>query len=367
MIKIDSAWKYACGLPILPIAILDKSFDIQHEDLADNVIGYDGNISNTNFHGTAVAGIVSAVSNNGIGIAGTGMNAKLYLSSTNWAEDSGVLRLAQMGYRVINCSWMNSCFYSTVADNLYRHIRDEYNSVVVFGAGNGTEHCGSLSALVYPASYSSVLSVTSVGHMKEIGTIDEWGSNNWKDCHEQIIGSATTAYHHNNMVDLCAPGYNVLTTHPNNIYSGAWGTSFSAPQVSATVNLMASINPCLSAQDLINMVKATTDPSIYDIPENSNYIGLLGTGRLDANNAIKAAVESATIRITNNLNITTNRSIESNYRIIVNAPVHVSNNKSLTLKTRKNVDITGDLSVDSGSEFSIDVDLNNVINCNNSY
>ena len=110
LIKIDSAWKYACDLPILPIAILDNHFNVNQVDISGNVIGYAGNVNNTtDFHGTAVAGIVSAVTDNGIGIAGTGMNAKMYLTTQGWGIDSTVYSLAQAGYRVINCSWMNSC------------------------------------------------------------------------------------------------------------------------------------------------------------------------------------------------------------------------------------------------------------------
>lgn len=367
LIKIDSAWKYACGLPILDIAILDSCFNINQVDIAENVGGSEGLVYyTTRFHGTAVAGVASAVTNNGIGIAGTGMNAKMFLTTDGWATNTKVYSLAEAGYRVINCSWINKCSYSSITDSIYTVIRDTFNTVVVFGAGNGAKHCGSPSALVYPASYPAVLSVTSVAHKFERGHMDPvYGPADWKDCHEAIIGDLNQTHQHNSAVDICAPGYNVMTTFPDNTYKGSWGTSFAAPQVAAVVNLMASINPCLSAHDLIDMVKATADASIYDIPENASYIGLLGTGRLDANTAIKAAVESATIYINNALTVNTDMSKEANYSIKVNAPVTVTSGNELVLKARKDVTISNEFTVNSNAELTIDVDVSNTIDCNN--
>ena len=92
--------------------------------------------------------------------------------SSHWANDNEVLEMAQIpGVRVINCSWINSCSYSSTADALYQEIRDVHNVVLTFGAGNGVNHCGSLTAYVYPASYESVICVTSVGHSTDYGTV----------------------------------------------------------------------------------------------------------------------------------------------------------------------------------------------------
>jgi hypothetical protein len=109
-----------------------------------------------------------------------------------------------------------------VQDSLYSEIKNKWNAVVVFGAGNSTSHCGSLKAKVYPASYNSVLSVTSVGHVYEVGTTSSYGTINWKDCHESTIGDVTSAHHHNSAFDICAPGYHVPTTMLNSQYGGAW-------------------------------------------------------------------------------------------------------------------------------------------------
>ncbi len=366
LIRASEAWEIACGLPMLPMAINDVSFNIDHEDIADNVVGSDGSAHDvTDFHGTAVAGLASAVSNNGIGIAGTSMNAAMYLSAQNWADNSKILSLATQGYRVINCCWLNSCQYSVVVDSLYKEIRDVWNTVVVFGAGNSDSHCGSRSAFVYPASYDYVVSVTSVGHLNERGYVSPiWGMADWKDCHEAVIGDTTTTYHHNSKVDICAPGYNVYSTYSNNSYSGTWGTSFAAPLVSGTINIMASVNPCLTAEELIDMIKSTSDASIYNIPENANYIGLLGDGRLDMYEAVNAAAESATENITTTYNVNTPTVIQSNYAVKVQAPLNI-NSSSLLIKTRKFVEITDELTVLPNCEFTIDVKSDNIINCNN--
>ena len=87
-----------------------------------------------------------------------------------------------------------------------KEIRDIWNAVVVFGAGNSVGYTGSLSEKLYPASYSSVLSVTSVGHTNDIGySVPGYGPVLWKDCH--IMDMSTN--------------YAIRTTAPVQIPSGS--------------------------------------------------------------------------------------------------------------------------------------------------
>ena len=61
---------------------------------------------------------------------------------------------------------------------VYNDIRDIHNVVVTAGAGNNPTHCGE-NGPAWPASYESVISVTSVGHINDIGFVDPtWGANN---------------------------------------------------------------------------------------------------------------------------------------------------------------------------------------------
>ncbi|MGC3976870.1 MAG: S8/S53 family peptidase [Paludibacteraceae bacterium] len=371
LINAKEAWDYVYGLPKIPLAVTDTYFELDHEDLINQVSIFGGsNSNNSNNHGTAVAGLLSTLTDNNLGLAGLGLNSKIY-ASTNWASDNEVLRLAQAGYRVINCSWINNCTYSSSQAELYDVIKNVYNCVVVFGAGNGTNHCGSLTAKVYPASYSSVLSVTSVGHKFPIGYLDPSYNNikwEWEDCHEEVVGDPNTAHHHNEEVDICAPGYCVPTTYATSMNSGkygnSWGTSFAAPQVAATVGLVLSVNPCLTATQAMNIVVNSSDTSIYSIPENVAYIGKLGHGRLDVKAAVQLAVQSATIVFSEPINFTGVQTIVSNYAIrAINQPITISPGANITFKTRREVELNSGFEVKNGAIFEINVDPNNPIVC----
>ncbi len=173
--------------------------------------------------------------------------------------------------KVINASWINSCSFSAIQELVYKEIWEVHRVVTVFGAGNGSQHCG--GGYAYPASYDYTISVSSVGHHNPIGYVDTIsGSNNWKDVHEEVVGDPTTTHQHNDKVDICAPGYNVLTTKDVNTYGGVWGTSFASPTIAGVCGLMYSANPCLSPNSIRDILKNTAD-DIYNIPENQPYLG----------------------------------------------------------------------------------------------
>ena len=293
LINADKAWDLTKGDERIIIGITDTYIEETHEDLENKIAEVLQNGS-SHFHGVGVAGCAAADTDNGIGIAAVGFNCKIAFSS-NLFSDNEVLEMSQIpGVRVINMSWINRCFPTLTQEMVYDEIRNDNNVVLVAGAGNNPTHCGD-NAYVYPAAYESVISVTSVGHLNDIGI----GSGNWKDCHEEVIGDPSTTHHHNDKVNICAPGYNVLSTAIGGSYGGTWGTSFAAPIVAGACGLVASINPCLTATQIQEIVLSTADPNIYTIPENANYIGLLGTGRLDVFQAVKKALEIGDIYIQN--------------------------------------------------------------------
>lgn len=288
LINVEEAWDIAKDFPQIPIAINDNGFQLEHEDL--NFHNVFGNNDISKYHGTFVAGCLGATMNNSIGIASTGgLNTEISVSMGKgyWGNDSEILQLAQQGYRVINCSWYRDCNFDVVDNLVYNEIRNLWNTVVVFGAGNGTQHCS--GGKVYPASYESCLSVTSVGHKNEIGVLEDGIAKNWKDVHEEIVGDPDSTHQHNDAVDICAPGYKVFSTFHPSTYDYSTGTSFAAPQVAGVAAMIIAVNPNLTANQVVDILKSTADTTIYDIPENSNYIGLLGTGRLDAYKAVKQA------------------------------------------------------------------------------
>jgi subtilisin family serine protease len=373
LIHSKEAWDICKDLPKINIAISDTYFDLTHEDLS--FIGYQGS-NNPNvadaYHGTFVAGCIAAITDNNKGLSSVGYNSKLYASTNR--TDNEVLLLAQAGYRVINCSWLNSYTYSSTQNTLYALIRNTYNTVVVCGAGNKTfkdvfNVWHYAYEPVYPASYPANISVTSIGHIYNYGT-QGTPSNNWKDVHDEIIGDSTSSHHHNAQVDICAPGYNVSTTdimgaggNSTGNYGSGWGTSFAAPQVSATMGLIFSVNPCLTADQGVAILLNNTDNSVYSIPENSRYIGKLGTGRLNVFAAVNAAAESAT-RYLQNQTLSGTQTVKANYAIRATGNVTVPSGANVNFITRKEVTLNGPFEVVIGAIFSVDVNVNNLISCN---
>ncbi len=297
LIKAPLAWNITQGDPGVLAAIADHGYiDVLHEDLENQIFYYSGEGA-TGSHGTKVAGMLSAQTNNNLGIAAIGFNSKLAVLSDNSLYSNEILDLVSItGVKVINYSAGN-CTYSPVGAAFWEEIWEVKGVVVVCAAGNavnnGGDCTGDPNQYYYPASYDHAISVSAVGHLFPLGTNDpELGITNWKDVHERVIGDPTSTAQHNDKVDICAPGYYLTTTWNNDEYgvSGATspGTSLSAPMVAGVVALMFAVNPNLTPDQVRDILMDTAD-DIYLIPENAPYIGLLGAGRVNAYRAVLQA------------------------------------------------------------------------------
>jgi subtilisin family serine protease len=370
LVNAKDAWDICLDFPKISIGVSDNYFDLNHEDL--NMTHFGGSNTNVNYHGTSVAGCIAAISDNNIGLASIGFNTELFVHNDYgpYEGDNAVLELAQAGHRVINCSWYSTCSAIPEIDTLYQDIRNIYNTIVVFGAGNsGSNHCGN-NKPSYPASYDVNIAVTSVGHINEVGSSQSPVNNNWKDVHEEIIGDSLSAHKHHATMDICAPGYNISTTditgssgNSTGNYTSVWGTSFAAPQVAGTLGLIISVNPCLSADEAADILLSNTNSNIYNIPQNQRYIGRLGTGRLDVYASVNAAAESATTYL-DGITLSSSQVIEDNYAIRVINNVTIASGANIDLITRKEVTIDKNFTVPLGATLTIDVDVNNTISCN---
>lgn len=352
LINAPAAWEITKGDPHILIGITDTYIEETHEDL-ENQINQVLRNGESDWHGVAVAGCAAAQTDNSKGVASIGFNSKIVFSDER--TNNGVLKMAQIpGVRVINCSWINSYVYSKTVEALYQEIRDVHNVVVTFGAGNGINHGGSLTAYVYPASYESVISVTSVGHSTDYGVeLPTYGKHLWKDCHESTIGDPNSAHHHNDKVDICAPGYRVVSTSTDNSYINSWGTSFAAPIVAGVCALVASVNPCLTAKEIQDIVVSTADASIYDIPENEPYIGLLGSGRVDAYAAVLAAIESGIMHIENKTY--DEPVIEEAETIMKLDNVTISSGNDATFCATREIEISPNFEFQSGGTLTLEI------------
>jgi subtilisin family serine protease len=274
-IKVTDAWDREKGSPNIIIAIVDTGVYLQHEDLKGKIIGgfdfvnNDSDPSDDHWHGTHVAGIAAAETDNGIGIAGVGWNAKIMpikvLDSTgtgyySWIAD-GIEWAVDRGAKVINLS-LGGESSSFVLEEAVNYAFSK-GALCVAATGNDRD-----KRVLYPAAYKNCLAV---------------GATNDKDMDSGWHSKGPE-------VDVSAPGEYIFSTfnpkyqNSNAKYAWASGTSMATPIVSGIVALIFSKNPSISPKDLMNLIKYTCD----DV-NSSTFRGVdefLGYGRVNAKTAI---------------------------------------------------------------------------------
>lgn len=295
-IRAADAWNVSTGAGIT-MAVIDNGLT-SHSDLNANVLpaGFDftwlGPTGGANpgvargcelsYHGTHVGGIMAGIADNGVGIAGVAPSAKLisarvmsecgrgFLSSASdalvWASGGEVpgLPVASKPASVLNLSFgaTGQC-YKTMQDSVdYATGR---GAVVVAAAGNDNTDASNN----VPANCRGVIAVANT----------------------QRDGSRSGSSNYGPIVDVAAPGTDILSTYNNGMYSlgsesyfSASGTSMSAPMVSGVVALVQSAAPkALSAAEIRTLITQHAQP----FPTRPDQY--IGTGILDAAATVKAA------------------------------------------------------------------------------
>ena len=215
--NFDKAWEKAKSKNIVKMGVVDTGVDGKHPDLKGKILdGYnfvEGNpdASDDHGHGTFVAGIIAATSNN-IGIRGLYDYAQIIpvkvMDENGFGsyEDGakGIIYATDKGARVINLS-IGGYAYSSMLQEAVDYALERGCIVVAAGGNDGIEQA------IYPAAYPDVIGVSGLGYD---GTI--WNNSN--------SGSH---------IDVSAPGVNIISTAVDESYSFASGTSGSSAMVSA--------------------------------------------------------------------------------------------------------------------------------------
>ncbi len=258
-----------------------NGIDDDGDGYVDNFIGWDVSfndndpmpINNQYDHGTAVAGCVSASTDNGTGIASVGWSVKLMgINSTDdpgFVTDgySGILAAGQMGADVINLSWGG---FGGGNQSVINSVYNNYGCIVVASAGNGDDNGNTNFDFHSPSGLNNVISVSAIGANDNFGC---WAT------------AGTT-------VDLCAPGESIRTTDLNGSYGSFLGTSFSSPITAGAIALLWSRFPSADQEWVIDRILSNTD-EFSDMTGSCNagsLEGMLGTGRLNINKALTAGI-----------------------------------------------------------------------------
>ncbi len=206
------------------IAIIEQGVDVSHEDLSAHATG--GESGYIGSHGTIVAGVAAAVTNNSKGIAGMGWKAK-FMPFKNDLTLGGIVKdikaAADANADVINMSF--SCYSSTgdTLETLCEACKYAYgkNSILVTSAGNN-QHPIPYNA--YPQAYGGKL-VISVGATTNSNPPKRAGWSNYGP-----------------WLDVMASGENIFSTVPGNKYGSYSGTSLSCPLTAGVIALMRCKN-----------------------------------------------------------------------------------------------------------------------------
>jgi thermitase len=276
-IEANWAWNLTKGNSSLLVAVVDTGIDYTHPDLVSNYValGYDwlhhnANPLDDNGHGTHVAGIIAAVMNNGVGVAGLAqvrIIAEKALNSTGWGDEvdlaNAIIDAVNKGAKIVSNSWGSD------SDSGLIHDAVQYaysNGVLIVAAAGNLD----TDAPFYPAAYPEVISVAATGEFDSKAAFSNWG--NW--------------------IELAAPGVDVYSTMPTyhvtlndqgiaSNYDYLSGTSMACPQVAGVAALVWSRFSNASRDWVREQLRSAADDLGFPL-----YYGF---GRVNARKAVEQA------------------------------------------------------------------------------
>ena len=274
-----------------PIAVVDTGVSASHEDLSGRVrtdLGasclnltpcVSGPATDDHGHGTHVAGIAGAATNNGLGVAGVAFSSPIIpvkvLDSSGSGYDSdvadGIIWAAQHGARVINLS-LGGAYSQTDCDAV--SAATSMGALVVAAAGNSTS-----SAPNAPAACTGAVGVAATDELD----LPAWFSN---------FGSPD--------VFVSAPGVDIYSTWPGT-YMWEDGTSMASPFVAGVAALRFGEHPESTPAEVRRVLAASSDKvggvlygsDPYGTCDGCTWNPSYGYGRVDVATALTIATPSA--------------------------------------------------------------------------
>lgn len=328
-IQAPLAWDQTTGSGVggnqVIIAVLDSGILVQHPDLEGQLVpGYDfvsrvmsgdgdgpdndptdpgrPGVEDYPFHGTHVAGIAAAASNNGKGIAGVSWGAKIMplrvLGNTGSGTSDSVIQgmryaaglsnvsgtLPAQAADILNLS-LGSTFDASVAPAEQALINELYDLgiPVVAAAGNS-----GVETPFYPAAYDKVISVSATNLIDQLAYYSNFGRT------ISVAAPGGTVFRDDNNDGRAGDqiwSLGAEQTEPlNYALSAKQGTSMAAPHVAGVIALMKAVYPPLTAAHVDNLMK---NGRLTDDIGPSNRDNQFGYGRINALKAVNEALRLA--------------------------------------------------------------------------
>jgi thermitase len=269
-----AAWDITAGSSDVIIAVVDTGIDLDHPDLScpgklmtgKNFVSPGSPPDDDHGHGTHVAGIASACTNNAIGVAGVAWGARLLpvkvLKSDGFgtydALASGITYAVDNGADIINLSVGGAGNSSTLSDAV--QYANNRGRLVVAATGNSN------GPVYYPAAYPEAMAVAAT------------------DSFDQRLGFSN----YGPETDIAAPGGGIYSTLIGG-YGSLSGTSMATPHVAGLAALIWSLKPDLPHDQVRNIIQATAVD--LGTPGKDDFFGY---GRINAWRALYTLVNLQT-------------------------------------------------------------------------
>jgi subtilisin family serine protease len=309
-IGAPGAWNTVTGSNTVVVGVLDTGVNYLHDDLRANLwtnpgevpgnridddrdgyiddvygvntISRSGDPMDTQGHGTHVAGIIGAVGNNGMGVAGVSWNVKILAMKFIGSDNTGstadaiaaydyamMLKSRGVNIRVMNNSWSGTNYSQALSDAITAAGNIGILSVAAAGNGNAS-HIGQNIDVYpeYPAAYAvpAMLAVTAADMYDNAPIFANYGTR----------------------VGLAAPGYDIYSTYAggNNAYALESGTSMATPHVAGAAALLWSLNSTFSVATVKSLI-------LNNVDKLSQWTGRVASGgRLNVARAVASAAGS---------------------------------------------------------------------------
>ncbi len=334
-INVCNAWTITRGSDQIIVAVIDEGVDLNHPDLQANIVegfdatgrGSNGGPENDDAHGTACAGIIAAVQDNGIGISGIAPRCRImpvriafgdangnWVTDDNWIADA-IDWAVNNGADILSNSWGGGTPSSEIDEAINNAVINGRNGLgcpVLFAAGNNNK------SVNYPAYLDNVIAVGATNMCNE----RKRSSKNSDEVNSGVAtdpsgvscdGEKWWGSNYGNALDIAAPGVLIPTTdiegpagydenNNNSSYGEDYadhfnGTSSACPHAAGTMALILSVNPCLTQIEARNILEISCDKintSAYCYKYNSGHPNgswneNVGYGKINAFNAVRYA------------------------------------------------------------------------------
>jgi len=269
-INAPLAWDLSTGNSVV-VAVLDSGIDPDHPDLGSRLLrGFNTVDNSTNTddiagHGTKVAGVIGAISNNATGVTSIAWNTHILpLRVSNQSSGSAytsdlaeaVTWAADNGAHIVNASYALS--FSSSINSAASYLKDKGGVMVVSAGNDGSEWI-----------YGDSANLISVSATSSSDTKTSWSS-------------------YGSYVDVAAPGAGIYTTSNGGGYASVSGTSFSAPLTAGVLALIKAANWDLTPTQMEGIL----EDSAIDLGA-AGFDNNFGHGRIDAHAAVQLALNTS--------------------------------------------------------------------------